>query len=120
MIFSVDGHIEQIVNGIKTQTRRESDRYEVGKTYAIQSCRTCRGIAGGRIRIIGKHGEGWLKTSLDGGRQPFQISEENAKAEGGYSPEEFESLYLELHPEWSWRTAYEFVFVPTTYKGGDS
>lgn len=36
MIFSIADHVEQIKNGSKTQTRRKSPAYLVGKTYSIQ------------------------------------------------------------------------------------
>ena len=100
MIFSIGNHVLKIVQGEKTQTRRDSDRYEVGKTYSIQPCRTCRGITGGRIRIVQKREE--ICCEL--------ISSEDAKAEGGYTPEEFERLYDKLHPKWLNRFAYTFKF----------
>jgi len=51
MIFSVSDHVEQIKQGRKTQTRRASNRYQVGKTYAIQLARTEKGIREERIMI---------------------------------------------------------------------
>ena len=54
MIFSESNHIEQIQAGTKIQTRRTSDRYEVGKLYAVQPCRTCKGIPDGKILITAK------------------------------------------------------------------
>jgi len=102
MIFSVENHVELIKKGQKTQTRRASDRYEVGKTYAIQPSRTSKAIPDGRILIIKKRKE---KYRLD------IISEFDAEAEGCYSPTQFENLYEKLHPYWLIRYAYTFKFV---------
>ena len=101
MIFAIGKHIELIIKGLKTQTRRSSDRYKVGKLYSIQPGRTKKGITEGKIRIIDKTREVW----------PFTIRPDDAKAEGGYTPEEFEELYEKLHPEWDERMAYTFRFV---------
>lgn len=104
MIFSVGNHIEQIVNGTKTQTRRDSGKYEVGKTYAIQPGRTKPADPRGRILIIHK----WNEKDAD-----WQIHPLDAKAEGGYTPEEYEKLYRQLHPLWEERWVYEFEFWST-------
>lgn len=105
MIFSISNHIELIKKGQKTQTRRESDRYEVGKTYAIQPCRTCKGIKEGRIMIIDKRCESGFVHPID------------AKAEGGYRVDEFEELYEKVHPKWSKRWVYTFSFLPKLSRG---
>ena len=86
MIFSEGNHVQQIVRGTKTQTRRNSGRYEIGKTYAIQPCRTCKGIKDGRILITDKKLE---HRSFSG----HSISKEDAIAEGGYTQWEFYYLY---------------------------
>jgi hypothetical protein len=52
MIFSKSDHIEQIKAGTKTQTRRPTDRYKVGKLYAIQPGRGKPGIPEGKILIV--------------------------------------------------------------------
>jgi len=104
MIFSKT-HIEQIITGTKTQTRRSSNRYHVGRTYAIQPCRTCKGIAEGRILITAKKAE--YKHYL------IRLSLEDAKAEGGYTPEEYEELYRQMHRGWMERWAYTFKFLPS-------
>jgi hypothetical protein len=57
MIFSIGDHIEQIKAGTKTQTRRSSSRYKVGKFYTVQPCRTCKGIPDGKIFIMAKREE---------------------------------------------------------------
>ena len=103
MIFNVKGHIEQIVNGTKTQTRRDSGKYGVGKTYAIQPGRGKFGDTRGRILITHKWIESYFKT----------IHVNDALAEGGYIPEDYEQLYEKLHPDWAGRWAYEFEFWPT-------
>ena len=102
MIFSVPGHIEQIKNGTKTQTRRRSPLYRVGRTYSIQPGRTKKGIPDGRIVITQKREEKYL----DGG-----ISVDDALAEGEYTPGQFETLCSNMYPDWIVRTAYTFVFL---------
>lgn len=104
MIFSVPGHIEQIKNGTKTQTRRKSPAYRVGKTYAVQPGRTEKGIKEGRILITRKREEKYL----DGG-----ISVADALAEGKYTPGQFEILFKNMYPEWILRYAYTFRFIPS-------
>lgn len=103
MIFSISNHIEQIIKGTKTQTRRASDRCQVGKLYSIQPSRTAKGIPKGKIKIVDKVREIW----------DYTINPDDAKAEGGYTPEEFEALYEKLHPNWDERIAYTFRFIPT-------
>jgi len=103
MIFNVADHIEQIVKGTKTQTRRDSGKYEVGKTYAIQPRRGKPGDTRGRILITHKWIEPYFKT----------IHVNDALAEGGYAPEEYEQLYEKIHPDWAGRWAYEFEFWST-------
>ena len=105
MIFSVGDHIQQIIAGTKTQTRRKSGLYIIGETYAVQPGRTKKGISEGRILIIEKRIE--YKHYL------LQISYEDAEAEGGYSPEEFEDLYKRMDYTWMQRYAYTFKFIPT-------
>jgi len=103
MIFSMGDHIKQIIAGTKTQTRRKSGWYQVGKTYAIQSGRTKPGIPEGRILIISKRTE----------YQPNVVSGEDALAEGGYTPGKFEELYRGMNWGWDVRYAYTFKFVAT-------
>jgi len=103
MIFSIADHIEQIVKGTKTQTRRDSPRYEVNHTYAIQPGRTKPADLRGRILITHK----WLEES------PYRIHPLDAAAEGGYAPDEYEELYEKLHPDWGERIVYEFEFWST-------
>ena len=103
MIFSVGDHIQQIMDGSKTQTRRKSDWYQVGKTYSIQPKRTKPAIKEGRILITEKREE----------RQCNNISESDAQAEGGYTPPQFEALYGRMYNRWSLRYAYTFKFIPT-------
>ena len=94
-------HVEQIKNGTKTQTRRQSKVYLKGKTYSIQPKRGEPGIPEGRILIVQKRIE----------QQPFMISFSDAKAEGGYTPEQFEALYSKMYPGWTERYAYTFRFI---------
>ena len=101
MIFSEADHIEQIIGKTKTETRRSSSRYRIGRFYGIQPKRTSKAIPDGKILIIGK-----VKETRDS-----QISERSAKAEGGYTPEEYERLYERMHPSWQVRTAYYFAYL---------
>ena len=103
MIFSVSNHVQQIIRGEKTQTRRRSNRYRVGETYAIQSGRTKAAILEGRILILTKKREICCKP----------LSIESAKAEGGYTPEQFEELFRKMDPYWITRFAYTFQFQAT-------
>ena len=104
MIFSVGDHIMQIIAGTKTQTRRRSGGYIVGKTYSIQPGRTKLGIPEGRIRIMKKVVETRTYDRID----PY-----DSEAEGGYCPIKFEELYARMHPHWTERYAYTFIFIPT-------
>lgn len=109
MIFSVGDHIQQIISGEKTQTRRKSNWYKLGMTYSIQPGRTKSGISEGKIMIIEKRIES--HRNLSG--KVFVISQEDALAEGGYTPEQFEELYSKMYPGWPVRLAYTFKFIPT-------
>ena len=102
MIFSKD-HIQQIIAGTKTETRRKSPAYRVGRTYAIQPGRKKR-IPDGRILITRKREEKYL----DGG-----ISVVDALAEGGYTPGQYETLFKNMYPDWIIRYAYTFEFNPS-------
>jgi hypothetical protein len=100
MIFAVEDHLEQIARGEKTQTRRTSPRYKMGCSYAIQRGRCLPADPRGRIRILRVREE----------KHGVAISEADADAEGGYSPDLYESLYAFLNPNWMKRFAYTFRF----------
>jgi len=106
MIFAVEGHIEKIIRGEKTQTRRvakpNSFIYQVGKTYGVRKCRTCKNIPDGRILILHR----FLET------RNKKINETDANAEGGYSLEDYETLFEKMHKNWQIRYGYIFRFVP--------
>jgi hypothetical protein len=106
MIFSgisPDGikHIELIFKGWKTQTRRPAGRYEACRDYAVQPKRCAPADPRGRIRI---HDIRFEK------RGAF-ISLEDALAEGGYLPEQYEALYEKMYPNWTERWAYVFEVI---------
>ncbi len=107
MIFAIADHIKQIIEGSKTQTRRSSDRYKVGHSYAIQPGRGKRGIPEGRILITEKRREIWPRDL---------INKDDAFAEGEYTPEMFEKLYEKIHSDWRIRWAYTFRFIPSDKK----
>ena len=106
MIFNVPNHIEQIIAGEKTQTRRGSNQYQVGKSYSIQPKRCMKGIKDGRILIIEKWREERDISKI------LIINIDDAIAEGGYSPAEFEALYEKIDPRWEFRIAYKFKYLP--------
>ena len=103
MIFSVPGHIEQIIDGTKTQTRRKSPSYSVGHTYAISKGRE-KAIEEGRILVTRKR----VERYSDGG-----ISVSDALAEGGYTSGQFEIIFANIYPGWILRYAYTFRFIPS-------
>ena len=121
MIFSIDDHIEQIQLATKTQTRRPSDKYQIGQLYAIQPGRNEKGIPEGKIYIGQKfkeykpdlenvplHAEfvrGW--KSLEAG---YPLRRDDAEQEGGYTVFEYEELYEKMYPGWTERWAYWFRF----------
>jgi len=102
VIFSIADHVEQIIKGTKTQTRRDSPRYQIGKTYAIQPGRTKPADPRGRILITHM----WVE------KPPIRLHPLDAKAEGGYDPDNYELLYSQIHHDWQIRYAYEFKFIP--------
>jgi len=106
MIFSINDHIDLIKRGIKTQTRRPTDRYSTFKSYAIQPGRGKKGIPEGRILILKKWRESYFP-------EYGLISERDAKAEGGYSPDLFKNLYESMYQNWLDRWAYLFQFIPS-------
>lgn len=86
MIFS--GTWRAVLSGQKTQTRRlKRGIRQVGQTYAIQSARG--GGSLGRIRIL----RIWQQRIID-------VSEEEAKAEGFGSVEEWFSVLCDVYPVW--------------------
>ena len=112
MIFSgvnPDGrkHFDMVLEGTKTRTTRLSDRYQRGKDYAIQPKRTKKGIESYRIVIDKKRKECRGLTYVGIG---FLITPKDAKAEGGYTPEEFEEVFRKLHPKWDGRERWAYVF----------
>lgn len=124
MIFSNLRHIRMIRNGlakyhlpadnlnipidtwiVKTQTRRTNrGTYKVGRSYAVQRKRGAK--AEPDIRIV--------MDRIWEERVPCEISEQDARAEGGYTPDKFEDLFTRLYPLWRLagsRWAFEFHVV---------
>jgi len=108
MIFSLADHIEQIKAGTKTQTRRPSDKYKVGSLYAVQPGRGQHGIPEGKILIRAK-----IVEEKHSNPMWYRVLPDAAKAEGGYTPEEYEALYEKMYPGWTTRWAYLFCWYPT-------
>jgi len=121
MIFSIDGHIKQIIEGTKTQTRRPSDKYKVSNLYAVQPGRGKPGIKEGKI-YIGQMIKEWkpdlsevplhafFARGLRIMEAGYPITKLNAIAEGGYTQFEYEELYEEMYPSWTERYVYWFSF----------
>jgi len=97
-------HIDMVLSGEKTQTRRLSSRYLVGRTYAIQPCRTCKGTKGKKIMID----DAWVEQNIP---NTLAISWEDALAEGGYTQREYEELFRKMYGTWWARYAYKFHLV---------
>ena len=125
MIFSVEGHILKIISGEKTQTRRSSDKYQVGKLYSIQPNRGESGIPDGKIYIgqkivnvkpdlseIPLHSEFARRWRIMEAGYPIRM--DDALAEGGYNPFTYDELYEKMHPDWTIRYAYWFRFFTTS------
>ena len=131
MIFNIPGHIDMIRNGlcflpadnlnspaelriIKTQTRRlNRGIYQIGKDYAVQRKRGVKAEPGMRILMDRIWQEDCLANDELGKGGFFlsiSLSEEDAQAEGGYTPEEFERLFRELNPNWNGIIRYGFEF----------
>ena len=107
MIFQKE-HINHILKGSKTQTRRvHSGKYREGRRYGIQPCRTCKGIESYRIVMDRIWKERYAQYLC------CYISEEDARAEGGYkSPIEFEEVFRKLNPKWAGdRWVFEFHVI---------
>ncbi len=104
MIFNVPGHIEKIIAGTKTQTRRVNRGiYQVGKDYAIQRKRGEKAISGYRIKII----DIWIESKL---HNSLPISLKDAKQEGDYTPESYEFTFKKINPSWKGCSRYAFEF----------
>lgn len=116
LIFAVPGHIEKIKSGEKTQTRRlwkdgmtierKLDRLELrfkgrllyakGKTYAVIPKRGQKSV--GRIRITDLRIE-WRLNWEGEALVTVPLSENDAFAEGGYTPAEYDALWLKMYPK---------------------
>lgn len=120
MIFSVPNHIDYIRNGlpiielckpilVKTQTRRPNRGvYRVGRSYSVQPKRGVKAVRDMRIVID----EIWLEDC--------KVSVEDAWAEGGYMPSDFEEVYAGIYPKsGSSRWAFKFHAVKVVEEEGD-
>ena len=98
---------------IKTQTRRlNRGIYQVGRNYAVQPKRGVRAEPGIRI-VMDRIWEEQIipPYNIRMMSHPYAIlSEGDAWAEGGYTPEEFEKLFRELNPNWNGIIRYGFEF----------
>lgn len=133
MIFNGPGHIEMIRNGLlydreyswvehpmllrimKTQTRRVNKGiYLRGRDYAVQRKRGVKAEPDIRIvmeRIWKEYSKEYL-IAKDVQEYPNEIliSEEDAWAEGGYTPEKYEKLFKKLNPNWDGWSRWAFKF----------
>jgi len=124
MIFNVPMHITYIRNGltslpadnhdlpieqriVKTQTRRlNRGLYKVGKDYAVQRKRGVK--VEPDIMIV----MDWIwKEDVSKPNMFYTtITKENALAEGGYIPEEFEKIFSEVSSKWDGWERWVFKF----------
>lgn len=106
MIFQKE-HVELILKGEKTQTRRVNrGHYQIGRDYAIQPCRTCKGIEGHRIKIVGIEDE---RGGYPGAQCPI-VSHADALAEGFTDSLIFEEMFIKINPEWDGLSRWVFKF----------
>lgn len=137
MIFQKE-HIEMIRNGlsyikpsdilyhpmplriVKTQTRRlNRGIYWIGRDYAVQRKRGVKAEPDIRIVMDRIWDENGAKRFISQSGRKFvnateiRISKEDAQAEGGYTPDEYEKLFRELNPRWTGfgRWAFEFHVI---------
>lgn len=115
MIFALShngkSHVEMIFDGEKTQTRRGHGNYEVGQTYAIQRGRGKPADPRGRLLVKStgiefRHAMNGLGLST---HDSPRISVEDALAEGGYTPEEYEKLWEKMYGS-NWIVRYVIRF----------
>jgi len=137
MIFNVPRHIVLLQNGllseaaynryppmiVKTQTRRVNRGiYQVGHSYSVQPKRGAKAVPGMRImmdKIWEEKAEGFLILAADDEMYPgeINITQEDALAEGGYTPNEFEEIFRELNPKWDGKKRWVFKFHVISVKG---
>ena len=127
MIFNVPNHIQYIRNGlskrfinshgvpariVKTQTRRlNRGIYKVGKDYAVQRKRGVKAEPGMRILMDRIWEEKCISLGIYVPARFFNyISDKDARAEGGYTPEEFEKIFFQLNPTWNLEKRWAFAF----------
>jgi hypothetical protein len=100
MIFQKDD-INKIINGEKTQTRRVNrGRYQLNRPYAIQLGRGKPALNGYKI----------VFDTIEVEKPPTLISWDDAQAEGGYLPDEYEKLFQRLYPTWNCLSDDRWVF----------
>jgi len=124
MIFAAEEHVDMIRNGlshispvnilyhpgpwriVKTQTRRVNRGiYQVGRDYAVQRKRGVKAELD--IRIV--MDRIWEEREVTNTILSY-ISKENAWAEGGYQPEEYEETFRKLNPKWWGFSRWAFKF----------
>lgn len=103
MLFTKE-HIEQVLSGEKTQTRRlwKTQQVKVGNSYrAVNDLFTKRENAPAYIVVTDVYQE-----------KLGDITENDADSEGGYTVQEFKELWIDMHGEWEddedvWVTEFE-------------
>ncbi len=138
-IFSVAGHIEKIRDGQKTQTRRRLESNEIvvfdSGSKPVQSwCRLHNGRSirelrnynnrlihrvGGIDAIVPKRGAQSVGTvrivsiRIEARHEYACMSEEDAQAEGDYTPEQYAKVWNDLYGGRDlYRAVYEFEYLP--------
>lgn len=113
MIFNIQGHIDMIRKGTKTQTRRlNRGCYQEGQDYAVHSKRGVKSESD--IRIV--MDDIWEENTYDrinasdGLPCNPHIFIEDARAEGLYTPEEYELEFRKVYPKWDGMKRWVFEF----------
>lgn len=102
MAMFKEKHIDLVLEGRKTQTRRiHKSEWKLGKTYSVRACRFEKGIA--KILIIRKFRE-----------RLGDISLQDIRKEGFSNIWEFKAVWEEIYGQEAWNpelvvTVYEFV-----------
>jgi hypothetical protein len=114
MILFKPCHVEPILNGTKTQTRRKCNglpRWKLGSIHQCQTQLFKNDSVFAKVRIIGVDYE-YLGV----------ITEQDAMAEGGYTIDEYKKVWEEINGKWDYYTrvwVIDFELVEAVKHGND-
>lgn len=119
MIFKPE-LVEAIVGNLKTVTRRKSDRYRVGSTYAVQPGRGKKGVA--RIRVVDVRAERFDPKAItwaEARREGFRGGEHGTAASA--FRQAWGAIHGSLDPIDVYRIEFELVeILPVSGESGDA